>query len=70
MDLIIKEVDKNNKCNICESEIDNDIIIEKALICKNCHKGITNITVDDFNYDFYKNKIKNWILKKYKLDKR
>lgn len=71
MDLVIKELDKNNnKCNICESGIYSDIIIEKSLICNDCYKKITDITIDDFEYNFYKNKVKNWISNKYKLDMR
>lgn len=71
MDLVIKELDKNNnRCNICESGIYSDIIIEKSLICNDCYKKITDITIDDFEYNFYKNKVKNWISNKYKLDMR
>lgn len=68
MDLVIKELDKNNECNICKSEAYNDIIISKSLMCNTCYENINNLTVDDFDYYFYKNKIKNWLSNKYKID--
>lgn len=71
MDLLIMGFDKNiNRCNICESEIYSDIIISKSLLCQECHEKITNTTVEDFEYNHYKNKIKNWLSRKYKLDMR
>lgn len=70
MDLGIKELDKNNKCNVCKSEPYDDIIISKSLMCNTCYKNINNLTVDDFEYYFYKDKIKNWLSNKYKIDMR
>lgn len=70
MKLRIKELDKNNECNICKSESYNDIIIEKSFICNTCYENITSLIIDDFEYYFYKDKIKNWLSNKYKIDKR
>ena len=69
MDLGIKELDKNNKCNVCKSERYDDIIISKSLMCNTCYENINKLTVDDFEYYFYKDKIKNWLSNKYKIDK-
>ena len=67
MNLVMKELDKNNKCNICENEVSSDIIIDKRLMCNNCYKKIENLTVRDFEYYFYKNKIKKLLSNKYKI---
>jgi Inhibitor of sigma-G Gin len=68
MDLLIKEIDKNeNKCMICRNEIYSDIIINKSLLCYKCYDYISLLSVDDFEYNYYKNKIKVWI-KKYNLN--
>lgn len=66
MDLLIKGIDINeNKCIICRKEIYSDIIIEKSLLCQCCHRKISTITVDDFEYDYYKDKVKEWLCSKY-----
>lgn len=66
MDLLIKGIDINeNKCIVCGKEVYSDIIIEKSLLCQCCHKKISNTTIDDFQYGYYKNKVKNWLSSKY-----
>ncbi|MDZ7548371.1 hypothetical protein GNF67_16795, partial [Clostridium perfringens] len=46
-------------------EIYSDIIIEKSLLCQCCHRKISTITVDDFEYDYYKDKVKEGLCSKY-----
>ncbi len=68
MDLLIKGIDKNeNKCKVCGNEIYSDIIIEKSLLCQYCNNKISNISVDDFEYDYYKEKVKDWLLSNYNI---
>lgn len=66
MDLLIKGIDNNeNKCKVCGNEIYSDIIIEKGIVCEYCNKAISNISVDNFEYEYYKNKIKDWLFTNY-----
>ncbi|ASW42110.1 sigma factor G inhibitor Gin [Clostridium isatidis] len=69
MDLLIKGIDNNeNKCIICGKEIYSDIIINKSLVCNSCYDNISLLNVDDFEYNYYKNKIKVWLKRKYKIN--
>ena len=66
MDLLIKGIDKNeNKCKVCGKEVYSDIIIEKSLLCHYCNDKISTMTVDDFEYNFYKDRIREWLLSNY-----
>lgn len=68
MDLLIKGIDKNeNKCKVCGKEVYSDIIIEKSLLCQYCNNKISNISVEDFEYDYYKEKVKCWLLSNYNI---
>lgn len=69
MNLKIKTIDnEKNKCSVCSKEIyEDDIIISRRLLCHECNKIISNINLDDIEYNFYKQKIKNWLLSKYNL---
>lgn len=66
MDLLIKGIDINeNKCKVCGNQVYSDIIIEKSLVCEYCNKVISNISVDNFEYEYYKNKVKEWLFTNY-----
>ena len=59
--------DKNN-CKVCSKEIYiDDIIIKRSLFCHNCYNIISEININDIEYDFYKERIKIWLLSKYNL---
>ena len=70
MMLMNKSIDESkNKCVVCSKSLQlNDIIIIKSLLCYNCYGIISNVNIDDLEYEFYKNKIKKWLLEKYKFD--
>lgn len=53
---------EENICYICRKENENGIMIGKSLICNKCEKVIVNIHIEDIEYDFYKNKIKEAFL--------
>ena len=69
MNLKIKTIDNGkNKCKVCSKEIyKDDIIINRSLLCHECNKRISSIDLDDMEYNFYKEKIKKWLLSKYNL---
>ena len=69
MNLVNKSIDKNkNKCRICRKELCvDDIIAMESLLCHTCYGIISKIEVEDIEYDLYKEKIKQWLLSKYKL---
>lgn len=68
MDLLIKGIDKNeNKCIICGKEIASGII-NKRLLCNSCLDDISLLNIEDFEYNYYKNKIKVWLKRKYNLN--
>lgn len=69
MKLKNKTIDNNkNKCKACSKEICiDDIIIRKSLLCHECNNIISKIGVDDIEYDFYKERIKTWLLSKYNI---
>lgn len=68
MNLKIKTIDNGkNKCKVCSKEIYDDIIRNRSLLCHECNKRISNIDLEDIEYSFYKEKIKNWLLSKYNL---
>lgn len=54
---------EENLCYICRKESENGIMIGKSIICNKCKKEISNIGIEDIEYDFYKNKIKEAFLK-------
>lgn len=58
----IKNVNKQNICNICRNEKDNGIMIGKSLVCKECENRIIKIDIKNIEYEFYKNKIKEAFL--------
>lgn len=61
------ENDKN-KCMVCSKEIYiDDIIIKGSLFCHECYNIISQIDVNDMEYDFYKERIKAWLLSKQNL---
>ena len=63
MDLLIKGIDKNeNKCKVCGKEVYSDIIIEKSLLCHYCNDKISTMTVDDLEYNFYIDRIRECLL--------
>ena len=70
MNFKIKTIDNNkNKCKVCSKEMCiGDIIKEINLFCHDCYKVISNITVDDVEYSYYKTRIKSWLLSKYNLN--
>ena len=64
-----KSIDNDkNKCKVCSKEIYiDDIIIKRSLFCHNCYNIISEININDIEYDFYKERIKIWLLSKYNL---
>ncbi|MGG7143848.1 sigma factor G inhibitor Gin [Clostridium nigeriense] len=69
MNLNIKSIDyEKNKCSVCGKKIyEDDIIINRRLLCHECNEIISNIDLDNIEYNFYKQKIKQWLLSKYNL---
>lgn len=69
MKLRNKTIDKSkNKCMACSKDLClNDIITRERLLCHSCFNIFSNIDIDDLEYELYKNKVKVWLLKKYKL---
>ena len=48
----------NKSCFICGASDCDGIILNGERICKACEEKIVNATVDDQNYNIYKDKIK------------
>ena len=69
MDLKNKTIDENkNKCKVCSKELClGDIITKESLLCHGCYDIISNIEVNDIQYEFYKENVKKWLLRKYNL---
>ncbi|MDV4152266.1 sigma factor G inhibitor Gin [Clostridium sp. AL.422] len=69
MKLENKTIDNDkNKCVVCSKGIYiDDIIINRSLFCHECYDIISNININDIEYDFYKERIKTWLLSKYNL---
>lgn len=63
----IINVDEKNICIICRKEKYDGIIIGRSLVCNKCHEKILNITVDNIEYDFYKDKIKTALLTSFNI---
>ncbi len=70
MNIEYKTIDKDkNKCTLCGKEISiNDIIISKGLFCHECSDAISQINSDNIEYNYYKERIKAWLLSKYNFD--
>lgn len=58
----IKSCGEENICYICRKERENGIMIGKSLICKECENEIINMDIDNIEYNFYKNRIKEAFL--------
>ena len=67
MEIITEELQKqggiymeklNKSCFICEASDWDGIILNGERICKACEEKIMNTTVNDRNYNIYKDKIK------------
>lgn len=69
MDIKNKLIDSDkNKCRVCSKEYYiNDIIINRNLFCHECYEKISTVNINDLQYDFYKIRIKSWLISKYNL---
>ena len=57
-----------NKCKVCSKEISiDDIIIRRSLFCHECYNRISQVSIKDIEYIYYKEKLKSWLLSKYNL---
>ncbi|MGL5380161.1 sigma factor G inhibitor Gin [Clostridium sp.] len=63
----INNVDEKNICIICRKEKYDGIIIGRSLVCNTCHEKILNTTVDNVEYEFYKNKVKKALLTSFNI---
>ncbi|MBE6053737.1 MAG: hypothetical protein E7212_07450 [Clostridium sartagoforme] len=69
MEIRNKSIDSSkNKCVACSKEIYiDDIIIKRSLFCHKCNNIISELNINDIEYDFYKERIKRWLVGKYNL---
>ncbi|GAB6168924.1 hypothetical protein JCM1393_13840 [Clostridium carnis] len=63
----IYKYDNKNQCIICRKEKDNGIIIAKRLLCQSCYNKIANCSIEDANYKFYVDKIKENLISKFNI---
>lgn len=64
MNILVKEIDAlENRCFICKDKMES--LKEDKLLCMDCYNILHEIKVNDFKYDFYKDKIKDWIFSNY-----
>jgi len=70
MNIENKTIDNDeNKCRVCGKKISiNDIIISKGLFCHECNNSISQISNDDMEYIYYKERIKKWLVSKYNFN--
>ncbi|VYU13793.1 hypothetical protein [Clostridium tertium] len=66
MNFKIKDIDKNT-CIVCSKELVDDIINDGCLLCQKCTKETVSLNASDKKYEYYKEKIKRWLISNFKI---